>query len=233
MGKPKVSGGTISFTYTETASWATAGTFGSPAGMYKDIVITGCQVGDLLLVFGLCENNNGDPTAREFTTQTGTAGRTAIWDMVVPAIVTQNDVCATAAYALITTAGTTTVRVRVDAVSSSNHMGAGAFLIPASKVGATYGFIGTGFNNDIDGQTSATLSSNSLVIYAAGDWEAANPGNTPTPSTNATIHRSLLDSSAYGVFVASWQNQAAGTRNYGPSGLTSRDFSGVVFRMDM
>lgn len=218
--------------YFETA-WNTAGTFisnSSPGGgAWKDVVVTGAQVGDLIVAFGVGENNRATPANRTVVTQTGTAGRTGSWTTLSPSLVNAQDVAVVAGLALITTAGTTTVRVTLDG-NSGDFMGAGALLIPAAEIGSTYA-LGNAFVGDADGQISLTIPASSLVFQISGDWSALNPGTTTVPA-GGTARQTYNDGTRYAVFVAEWRAQAAGTRNYGPSGLSGRDFSGLFFRMD-
>lgn len=215
----------MAISYTDT-TWDSVGTNSSGTTEYKDLLITGCQVGDVLVVFAAAEQYQFSGGTRSIVTQSGS---TSAWTTVSPAVAVNSDVDFVAAYATVTGAGSVTVRGSMRTVTQ--RMGVGAFLIPAADVGSTFGFVGSGFTNDADGLTSATLSTSSTVLYMAGDWSAANMGSTSSPS-GATVQRSYFDTSNYSVWAASWTGQASGTRNYGPSGLSGHDVSGVLFRMD-
>ena len=216
----------MAISYVDTA-WNTGGTVTTGENAYKDVTITGVAVGDLIVAFGVAENNTN--TTGSVATQ---AGSTGAWTQVAPAVVSNNDVAFRAGYALVTAAGNVTVRITLNTTNGGvNRQGAGAFRIPAAEVGATYGFVGTGFVGSATGLASATLSGSSTVIYMAGDWAATSMGTTTVPA-GGTNNRSYSDTVAYSVWASNWLAQASGTRNYGPSSLSGHDVSGVLFRMD-
>lgn len=215
----------MAISYFETA-WNTAPDGGAPGARYKDLTFTGCQVGDLLVVFGFCANYTASAGTRSVATQTGT---TSAWTQGSPAVVLDADVDAVGGFATVSVAGDITVRVTLRQ-TDTQRQGVAGFLIPAAEVGPTYGWATT-FVGDTDGQASVTLTATSVTLYGASDWNALDPGSTTTPG-GGTVRTTYFDGDTYAVFVASWLSQASGTRSYGPSGLTGRDFSGLVFRMD-
>ena len=214
----------MAISYVDTA-WNTNGTLVSGSTVYKDLVVANCQPGDLLVAFAVAENNNTG--TRTIATA---AGSTGAWTLALPAITVLGDVNMVGGYALVTGAGSVTVRATLTSRQSGDFLGVGVYRIPAAEVGATYGW-GPTFANDSDGLVSATLAAASVVLYGAGDWLALSPGSTLTPS-GATVRRSYSDNTHYAALIGDWSAQSAGTRNYGPSGLSGRDYSGAVFRMD-
>lgn len=215
----------MAISYVDTA-WNSNGTNASANTEFKDLVIAGCQAGDLLVVFAVAEQYQFPAGTRSIVTQDGA---TSAWTTVTPAVTLADDVDFIAAFATVSATGSVTVRGSMRTVSQ--RMGVGAFLIPAAEVGAAYGFVGTGFVADVDGLVSVTLSVGSTVLYMAGDWSALSMGTATTPG-GGTVHRSYFDTTNYSSWATSWTAQAAGTRNYGPPGLSGHDISGALFRMD-
>jgi hypothetical protein len=213
------------FDYFEAASWATVGTAGT-GGCYKDVTVTGVSTGDLLVAWGSTENYT--QTTRSITTQSGSTGS---WTQVNPAVTISGDVDFVGGYATATGSGTVVVRVQLRA-GTSGQMGAAVWRIPASLVGSTYGWVGSGFAGDTDGQSSATLSATSTVLYAAGDWAATNVTAVGTTPAGGRPQTRAFSSGAYSAYSAEWTGQTAGTGSYGPTGLSGDQWSGAIFRMD-
>ncbi len=215
-------------TYTDTP-WDTVGTSTSGDGdtRYKDIVIPGAQIGDLILVFGVAENYQGTTSERYMNDVSVGGVKTGPWIYNAPHVNSNTDVDFYAGYALVTSSGDITIRVGLRINVSTGKVGVGAYLIPSTLLTSSYGFADSGFTNDTDSQIPTTLSSNSKVIYMAGDWATMGLGSIPTPA-GGTIHRTFYDSS-YGVWTALWDNQPVGTRNYGASGVSGHDISGAIF----
>lgn len=209
----------MAMTYTETAAWNTAGA-NSTNTAYKDVTVT-ASAGDLLVAFAIGANYSNTAGTRAIYTQSGT---TSAWTLASPTVTADGDVEPCAGWATVTTGGSITVRS--DLRCKGLYMGVGVFVIPAAEWTGTPS-VSTTFVNDADGQASTTLSATSTVLYGAGDWTASNPTTTNTPS-GATNRTTYYDTTNYAVAVRSWTGQASGTRNYGPSGLTSKDYSGVV-----
>src|SRR5690606_20537086 len=97
----------MAISYVETA-WNTGPDGGSSGARYKDLTFTGCQVGDLLVVFGFCANYTASGGTRSVATQ---AGATSAWTLGSPTVVLDADVDAVGGYATVSTAGDVTVRV--------------------------------------------------------------------------------------------------------------------------
>lgn len=217
-------------TYFDTA-WNTSGAeTGDDETKYKQITLTGCQPGDVIVVFGIAENymNSGGTRYMWDVTpggvKTGTGG--GLTDTL--ALSQNSDVDFYAGYAPVISAGDITVQVGLR-YDDGGQMGVGAYLIPSNLITGMYGFAGE-MINDYDGQISLALPSNSTVIYMGGNWAAQSMGGVTSPS-GGVIYRNHLSTGAYAAWTAVWQNQAAGTRNYGPSSLSNQDVSGITFVM--
>jgi hypothetical protein len=217
----------VAISFFQTAAWNTNGTL-SGTVVYKDVVLTGVASGDLIVVFGASENYGGGGGTRAIATQAGAT--TGAWTLSSPATTSGADVDAIGGWALATSSGTVTVRVSLRQ-NSAMHMGVGAWLIPVADIGSTYGWLSP-FAADADGQISVTLSGSSFLAYGAGDWAAASIASTASTPVASNYRVRVVDSGAYSAYLVDWLAQASGTRNYGPSGLSGDDFSGVIFRMD-
>ncbi|MDQ7991210.1 MAG: DUF4082 domain-containing protein, partial [Propionicimonas sp.] len=211
------------------ASQVSAGT-SETGGTYKEVTIADAQAGDLLVAVGLGENSGPNANSAISTT----SGSTGTWTVAKAPTVTNGDTVAAGGYTTVSTTGAVVVKIKVATNSNADYSGGGVLRIPAAEVGASYGWLNAGFNADADGQISGVLSTGSLLLYAAADWNAnaAAASTAGTPSTNVTYHQRVYSNGHYSLWIASWTAQAAGTRNYGPSGLSGGDWSGLLFRMD-
>lgn len=219
----------MAWTYQESP-FSNAAAGGTVGNQYEEQTFAGCAVGDLLVVIGAAENQSGTDT-RAVTTQ---AGSTGAWTLSKPGFSggSSTDCPVVGGYAFVTAAGSVTVRTTLNTFSASNLMGGGFFRIPAAEVGANPGWL-TPLSADADGQISLTLSTNSQLIMLLADWNAVPTATTTgVPSTGITYHQRYRLNVSYSVWLASWTNQAAGTRNYGTSGVSGGKISGVIFRMD-
>ena len=213
----------MAVTYTQSA-WDTTGTY-TTDDAYKDVTVT-VAVGDLIVAGGLSANCNGGTAA---IAQNGGTGTTGTWTLGSSNNV--SDSCGYAAgHAVATGAGTVTVRVTVPASASTVPMGTGAFVVPAAEWTGTPNYTGVA-NNDTNGRFSKTLSVTSKVFYFGGDWSAEPPGSTASPA-GGTVDQTQDVGTEYGVFVAHWNTQAAGTVDYGPASPTGTDWGGVVIGVE-
>ena len=210
----------MALSYTAAASWTTGGT-DSGSQCYKDVTVTVAN-GDLLVAVGLAEHFDGGSGTRDVATQSGSTGT---WTLGSPSPTLDNDCDAIAGWAVASASGSVTVRVSVRVTVATLHMGAAVFVIPAAEWSGTPTF--TTFQADADGQVSVTLAGTSTVIFAGADWSATAPGTTNTP-TGSTNHATVTDTGRYAAAVRSWGSQGAGTRNYGPSGLSGVDYTGAI-----
>lgn len=204
----------MSVTYFSTASWATAGT-SSGSGWYKDVTID-VQTGDLIVAYGGAENDASGGT-RAVATQSGS---TSSWTLCTPTLSTDAD--AVGGWAVATADGSVTVRVTV---RSNGHMGASVRVIPAAEWTGTPAW--TEMVADDDGQVSVALSAMSWVLLSKGDYNGQTPTTVTTPALG-TIHNAAFDAWYWSYAEISWTEQVPGTRNYGLSGMTGCDASGVV-----
>lgn len=214
--------------YFDTA-WNTSGANSGYGSSFKELDIPNCRVGDLIVAYGAAENFTQPEDTRLFSDITPGGSITGTWTQTtgLPGTGSQ-DTDVYGGYALVTADGT--VRVRFDSrTSDSNKMGLGVYRLDSSLVSPTRGFAPY-MTNSTTSLINTTLAENCMVIYAASDWNALSMGTTPTPS-DGTVYRSYLTAGQYAVWSALWQNQAAGTRNYGPSGLSGTDSTGFVFYM--
>ncbi|MFZ1302078.1 MAG: LamG-like jellyroll fold domain-containing protein [Candidatus Microsaccharimonas sp.] len=224
------SGQSRALSYIDTA-WNTPGTgSGDGATLFKEVTVVDCKIGDIILAFGATEsyaNNSGPP--RYILDSTVGGVKTGTWTNITGVNPDYyNDIDFYAGYAAVTAPGSITVQV---GLRGSESMGVGAYLIPSSMIAGSYGFVGSGMVSDTDGMLSVTLGdSHSLVISMGGDWTANSMGTTTTPS-DGVVYRSQVTNGAYSSWTAAWLNQSPGTRNYGPSGLSSHDITGGVFAL--
>lgn len=217
----------MTITYVETASWSTVGSQEGSLGCRKDLAIPGAAVGDKIIVFGGAENYNFTGGTRSVYDATGSTGHVATWTEVDPATTFNNDVDVVCAYGTVTTAGTVTVSAILRCLNT-NAMGVAAYLIPAAEW--TGSPVVASFVADTDGQVSLAVAAASNVFYFGADWSATSQGTTNTPS-GAANDSTQLASGLYSVALRHWGSQASGTRNYGPSGLSGIDSSGIVIAL--
>lgn len=214
----------MALTYTATV-FNTAGTASPGNGSYKDVTDAGVANGDLLVCLSAGEGYTFSGGTRSIST---TAGSTGSWTTYYPTPTLNNDTEVTAAWATASSTASVTARPVIRTTTgAAGWTGAALVRIPAAEWTGTPSGVAA-FQADADGQASVTLAAGTwTVIYIGSDWTGGSPGttNTPAGSTNQT---SFTDGSHYSVAIRTWTGQAAGTRSYGPTGLTSRDFTGVV-----
>lgn len=187
-----------------------AGTYGTNSA-YRDITLTGCAVGDLIVVFGISEQGNNSG-ANSATTQAGT---TSAWTTVY-AGTDSGSVGFGMFRATASSAGSITVRVAIPTPGTASMM-VGAFLTPAAEwTGAapTWTVLGP---NVASALLSVTVAATARVLYAGGDWAAGGDPGTGISPAGGTVDDHELSSGSFDMWVGHWAAQAAGTRNYGPS----------------
>jgi hypothetical protein len=214
----------MTLAYTDSTSWVTTGTLVTGQGSYKQVTDASAAAGDLLVMLGAAENYDFSGGIRAASTQ---AGSTGSWTVVGPSPTLDNDTEVCAAYATVSSTGSFTGRLQIK-TNSADHMGVALVRIPAADYNASGTIITASGAADTDGQISITLTTGTYtVIYLGADWTASAPGSTNTPS-GGTNRATVTDSGLYSIAIRTWTGQAAGTRNYGPSGLSSKDYTGIV-----
>lgn len=180
--------------------------------------------GDLVVVLGITEDN-----ARTLTTPTSTGvGLTFSALTGFPTNIGSScKLYAWSATAAATSSGTIS---SIGALGPANGSVIGAFVL------AGHGGLGnTAKSAAVDTTDPYTVSlprsgANSVVLMAAGDWNAVSDTTTdPSPLTGST--QRLGDnagwrSGEYNAYLASWADEgAAGTTSYGIAGVTGGQFT--------
>jgi len=210
--------------------WDTAGS-STGTGAYKDLVFPGVQVGDLIIAYAASEEHATAVEVRSIATQFSSVAQVSGgWNNILPTTTQNSDADFVGGWGIVTTAGDLTIR-GILRNGANKQMGVAAIRIPAAYVNSTRGFV-TSFAADADGVVSATIPANSIVFHLGADWTAATMTTSTTPVGGTAIKNNVY-TGAYSIWNGMWQNQAAGTRSYGPSGLTGRDMTGAVFAMTM
>lgn len=214
----------MALTYTATVFNA-SGTSVPGNGSYKDVTDAGVANGDLLVCLSAGEGYTFSGGTRSIATQ---AGATGSWTTYYPTPTLNNDTEVVAGWATASGSGSVTVRPVVRTTAGSfGWTGSVLVRIPAAEWTGTPAGVAA-FQADADGQVSCTLAAGTwTVIYIGADWSAGAPGSSNTPA-GATNQTTFTDASHYAVAIRTWTGQAAGTRSYGPTGLSGRDYTGVV-----
>lgn len=214
--------------YYETA-WNTSGIeTGDGETRYKDILVPGCEIGDLLLVFGISENRVTNAGSRYISDVSSGGVKTSAITLETSTTPAQDsDTDFYAGYTKAVASGNITLRVGLRFTAGNVNMVVGAFRISAALATGTHGFAG-GMTASATGVAPITLTEESTIFQMLGDWTATTMGTSTVPSGGESI-RSATQSGRYSYRVTRWNNQAAGTRNYGPSGLTGHDITGISF----
>lgn len=201
-GDQTVSAGALALTAVETA-WDTAT---DP----KTATITGCQTGDYLFVIS-GSGQFGGAAVTAVTTST-TAGSTGSWTEPQEALNTGDAKSwVSSAVAQVTANGDVTVQVS-RTTSSTGFWGFSVVRARNSAGLGTSGFVNTSATQVVN----LTVQGNSAVFFSSFDWDAGSVGTGWTPTTDVTlIERS---NGNYTVHAAYWENQTAGTRDYGSTG---------------
>lgn len=207
--------------------FSTQGTSGGSNLWYKDLSLGTVAVGDVIFVAGVGENYSAStPT---IATQGGGA-TTGAWTTQVPPLTAEGSTGYVAGYAVVTAAGTLTVRVTLG-YGANIRMGVCAWRFPVAQVNAGYGFLSSGIANDADGRESLTIpASGGVVLQVLGDWTATSMGTSATPA-GGTNRRNYSDSTNYAVWAHEWLGQTAGTRDYGLPSASGRDIAASTFIM--
>lgn len=201
---------------SDALTWASAGTPATGTICYKDITITGCAVGDLIVVSG-CSGGFTTTATRTVATAPGSVAAVAGgWTTILPASAATNDADVTGGRGVVTTAGTLVVRVGVRTINSSAHMGVSAIRVPVGEWDPAGTFAVITGNADADGALSLAVAATSTVYYFGCDWNAAAVAGTATPASS-TSRTGYQNGGAYTTYARTWTGQAAGTRNYGMS----------------
>lgn len=175
----------------------------------KDIVVAGCEVGDVLYVLqGGDANTGAGVTAETVTTQ---AGSTGSWTNIAEALSSTQDDWIAAWSATVTGAGSVTVRcTRTQAGTSGTWM---PFVVRVKNgTSAGLGDVVTQLTSGSGEVASLTVDSHAGVLFKSVDWDAGSPGSfTPTGAVSVEIaaDANYTDVSGY------WLDQLSGTRNYG------------------
>lgn len=213
---------------TPATTWGTAGTAVVPNGSYKDVTDASASAGDLLVAIGLSEGYTYSGGTRSVATQSGSTGT---WTEYAPSPTYGDDCEAELAWATVSSTGSVTARVTQRTTTPNggyDHIGSALLRVPAAEwSGAPSGV--ASFAGNATGAVSCILPSGSTytVVWIGADWSAGTGVSAVTPS-GGTVRTSYVDSGHYTANVITWTGQTAGTRNYGPSGLSGRDFTGVV-----
>jgi hypothetical protein len=178
----------------------------------KTVVVTGALTGDYLFVIaGSGATGGSDITAATTTTTVGTTGS---WTEPVENLnVPQSESWVSSAVAQVTADGDVTVQV---AVTMSVARGWGFAVIRAR------GSTGLGASGFVDVSATQvvnlTVSTGSAVFFASFDFSAGTVGTGWTPTSDVTLIERTQDGSNQTIHAAYWENQAAGTRDYGSTG---------------
>lgn len=192
---------------------------------HKFLTITGCEVGDLIVICGVGDQGQGTNANHDITT---TSGTTSAWTRTAGySASAYNDADTHAGWATVSAAGSVTVRVQLNLPDINYDGGVFAYLIPAAEWTGTPSFTHiTG--GDADAQIGMTLSAYSSVLVFGGSrtWTGGNPANgsaTPTGTVDSTF-QGAGNNEIY-TYCAHWTGQAAGTRNYGVTGISGGDWA--------
>lgn len=196
----------MAISYFATA-FDTGGINNGDNSAYKELSITGGQVGDRLVVAAVNADWSTTGQTRSLVTLSGS---TSAWTIASEVGVAGSTIDSIIGYSTVSTAGTVTVRVTLRSVIAP--MGVSAWLIPAAEHSGTPSF--TTVNPINYASLTPTLTETSNVFLAAGDWLALDLGS-PTLSPTGTLHVDAFVSGQYQAFVASWASQTSGTRAYG------------------
>lgn len=175
--------------------------------------------GDLVIVLGLMGDNS---TNCQLLTPTATGLTFAGIDPDPNGSGTGTNCWAGSWSATAASAGSGSISV----ARNSNNTDFGFVVVVASGHGGLGAHVKA---EDTALTTSLTLAGpDSAVLFAAGDWGAgATTGHAYTP-TGATDQVATLVTGIYTVYCATWTGQAAGTRSYGLSGITSGPYSKLL-----
>lgn len=179
----------------------------------KTVTATSCQTGDYLFVIAGSGQLGGQLVTA--CTTTTTAGSTSAWTEPQESLTANTAVpWISSAVAQVTANGDVTVQV--DPTKSSSPAWGFAVIQARGSAGlGTSGFVDTSATQVV----SLTVQNNSAVFFASFDFDGAAVGTGWTPTTDVTlIERTAVGAGAYTVHAAYWENQTAGTRDYGSTG---------------
>lgn len=179
----------------------------------KTVSVT-TAVGDVLVCFGLVENNSS-------TLGTPTGGTSLTWTLRQSISIT--DYCA----AYVWTATATTAETFTLSVTRSGG-GAAWWGLNCLRWSGSDGVGATNKTNVASGAPSLSLTTtgaNSAVATGVGDWNAAD-GTTRTWRNGETEQTYFRDSAHYSAYVGRWNDSsAAGAKTLGLSAPTGQKYS--------
>jgi hypothetical protein len=179
-------------------------------------VVVPCQVGDKLFVLGGSAHTGGAQVTAIATSTT--SGTTTAWTEPQENFNSPtNEPWITSAVAEVTAVdGSGNVTVQMDPTKSATTMWGFIVLRARNSQGVgVSGFVDASSTQVI----SLTVAEDSAVLYGCFDWSVTN-GTGWTPTADVTQVERSQPGANYAVDIAYWENQAAGTRNYGTTGAT-------------
>lgn len=171
---------------------------GNTTGSASTVTVSGCQVGDLLLVFTAAYGTGASSCSTS-------SGGTSAWTPMGTA-----SVYFAAWRATVTTAGS----VSITAYASSDYRKIGVVRVPAGEWSGTPTVVA--FQNDADSRVSVTCAAGATVVWAGTEKDYTSLGSTVTPA-GSTQHLRFSPGLDTTLGVYSWTGQAAGSRPYGYS----------------
>jgi hypothetical protein len=190
-----------------------------PTTTPRDIVVTGCLDGDLLLVLGQGDGGVPGDTVTSVTTTTQ-AGSTGSWTEHEDTSGDTNECWLYASSAEVTADGSVTVRMA--------RAQSGTVRIWGFSVLRLRGHGGVGVSAVIAAPGSAEVvslagvSQGSLVAAMMADWSANAVATGWAPSAGAVLVYRTAEGDAT-FHTGYWPGQASGTRDYGTTGSSGTD----------
>jgi hypothetical protein len=184
----------------------------------KSVVVTDCEVGDFLFVMA-----GGDDAANvSAVTVSTTAGSTGAWSETFEDTV---DHCwYEAGWAEVTGAGSVTVQMAV--TGAVNPWGMYVVRARGSDGIGVSGVTAVSSTQVV----SLALTESSAVMFLSVDFSASAVGTNWTPSTGVTLVE-RTNTGNYSVHAAYWDEQPAGTRNYGSTGGSGSEYECVALEI--
>jgi hypothetical protein len=184
----------------------------------KSVVVTDCEVGDFLFVLA----GGDDAASVTAVTVSTTAGSTGAWTETFEDTV--EHCWYEAGWAEVTGAGSVTVQM--DATGAANPWG--MYVVRAR---GSDGLGDSGVTTVSSTQVvSLTVAASSAVTFLSVDFSASAVGSGWTPSAGVTLVERTATGN-YTVHAAYWDDQAAGTRNYGHTGGSGSEYECVALEI--
>jgi hypothetical protein len=179
----------------------------------KTVIVTGALTDDWLFV--ISGSGQTSSTAVTAVTTSTTVGSTGSWAKPQENLNSPvGESWISSGVAQVTANGDVTVQVDPAKGAATPMWGFAVVRARGSDGLGVSGFVDSSATQVV----SLAVSQDSAVFFASFDFDTGTVGTGWDPTTNVTLIERSQPGSNYTVHAAYWENQAAGTRNYGSTG---------------